>query len=230
MALLSQKAENQWVGVNCGIMDQLISATGKAGNAVLIDCRTLERTLAPLPPDTVIMVLDTTTRRGLVDSKYNERRAQCEAAEQFFGVPKLRDVSLETFNQRAHELDDLIRRRARHVITENARTLDAQQAMSHGDAITTGRLMNESHISLRDDFEVSADALNAIVEAAQSHPACYGARMTGGGFGGCACALIQADAVEDFSAHVEAVYKDRTGYDAAIYVCIPSDGAGAVRL
>ncbi len=230
MALLSQKAENEWVGMNCGIMDQLISATGQAGHAVLIDCRTLERTPAPLPPDTVVMVLDTNTRRGLVDSKYNERREQCERAAEFFGVPKLRDVSLEDFNARAHDLDELTRKRARHVITENSRTVEAQRAMSTGDAGHVGHLMNESHISLRDDFEVSTDALNAIVEAAQEHPACYGARMTGAGFGGCACALIHTDALEAFTEHVQGVYQERTGNTASIYACYPSAGAAVAEV
>jgi galactokinase len=166
MALLAQKAENQWVGVNCGIMDQMISATGKAGHAVLIDCRSLELTPAPLPPGAVVIVLDTGTRRGLVDSAYNERRAQCEKAAKFFGVKALRDVNLITFDARSSSLDDLTFRRAHHVVTENDRTLKARDAMFAGDLHRLGELMNASHISLRDDFEVSSPALNSIVEIA----------------------------------------------------------------
>ena len=157
MASLAQRAENEWVGMKCGIMDQMISAAGRAHHALLIDCRSLETEAVPLPPEVVVVVLDTETRRGLVDSAYNERRAQCENAADFFGVPALRDVSISQFEARAHELDEVIRRRARHVITENERTLRAAEAMREADATELGRLMNESHVSLRDDFEVSSE-------------------------------------------------------------------------
>jgi len=144
MARLGQRAENQWVGVNCGIMDQLISAAAVDGHATLIDCRSLELQPVPLPVGTAVVVLDTTTRRGLVDSVYNERRAQCEAAARHFGVPALRDVSVEQFEVRAAELGDVTRRRARHVVTENARTLGAADAMRRGDPVELGLLMNAS--------------------------------------------------------------------------------------
>jgi galactokinase len=231
MALAAQYAENQWVGVQCGIMDQMISAVGKRGHAVLIDCRDLSTTLLPLPSDTVVMVLDTNTRRGLVDSAYNERRAQCEAAARFFHVKALRDVTLEQFRAREAELDPLTARRARHVISENERVLAAKEAMLADDAAAFGRLMNESHISLRDDFEVSSEALNRVVTCALEHPSCYGARMTGAGFGGCGVALVQADAAEDFLAHVERWYQARQpeGFiQPTVYVCQPSDGAAIV--
>ena len=172
MALACQAAENEWLGVKCGIMDQMISAAGIADRALLIDCRSLETASAPLPPDTVVVILDTNTRRGLVDSKYNERRAQCEAAARHFGVPALRDVDGESFAQREHELEPLMRRRARHVITENERTLRARDAMNAGDPVTLGQLMIASHISLRDDFEVSSPALDAIVDCANAEAAC----------------------------------------------------------
>lgn len=178
IAQLCQKAENAWVGVNTGIMDQLISATGQAGKAMLIDCRSLELYPTPLPPETALVVLDTNTRRGLVTSKYGERREQCEAAARFFGVPALRDVNVAQFNERAHELDDVIRRRTRHVITENDRTVKAAEAMRKGDATTLGRLMNESHTSMRDDFENSTELMDAMVVIAQAHDACYSARIT----------------------------------------------------
>ena len=135
MALACQAAENEWLGVKCGIMDQMISAAGVKDRALLIDCRSLETASAPLPPHTVVVILDTNTRRGLVDSKYNERRAQCEAAARHFGVPALRDVDGESFAQREHELEPLMRRRARHVITENERTLRARDAMNAGDSV-----------------------------------------------------------------------------------------------
>lgn len=230
MAKLGQKAENEWVGVNCGIMDQMISALGKAGHALLIDCRSLETEVVPLPPDTAVVVLDTATRRGLIGSAYNERRAQCEEAARLFGVPALRDVSVETFEAHADRLDEVTRRRARHVITENARTLQAVEAMRRGDAVAMGRLMNESHVSLRDDFEVSSRELNQMVECALRQPACYGARMTGAGFGGCAVALVRAGAAYAFAASVAECYRSATGIAPSIYVCAATDGAEVVSL
>lgn len=225
MARLGQKAENGWVGVNSGIMDQMISAGGEAGKALLIDCRTLESEGLPLPKATVIVVMDTDTRRGLVDSAYNERREQCEAAAAHFEVSALRDVSIMTFNQRADELDTVTRKRAKHVITENERVKLARMAMLRNDATNLGRLMNASHESLRDDFEVSSDALNVMVEHAQKYPACYGARMTGAGFGGCAVALVRADKAEEFSETVGAAYQEATGRHPKLYICEASAGA-----
>ena len=225
VAKLGQRAENQWIGVNCGIMDQLISAAGQAGCALLIDCRSLETRPVPFPPGTAVVVLDTATRRGLVDSAYNQRRAQCEAASRFFGVPALRDVDLGLLNERGKGLDESTRRRARHVVSENQRTVDAVEAMRRGDAVTLGTLMNQSHASLRDDYEVSSPALDAMVESAVGHPACYGARMTGAGFGGCAVALIDAQAAEDFTAAVAAAYQTKTGHSPAVYVCQATNGA-----
>lgn len=225
MARLAQRAENQWVGVNCGIMDQMISAVGREGHAVLIDCRTLETAAVPLPGGTVVVILDTATRRGLVDSAYNERRRQCEAAAAFFGVPALRDVTPVTFAARAHELDETTMRRARHVVSEDERTLAAADAMRQGDAAQLGRLMNASHKSLRDDFEVSSPALDAMVEIARAQPGCRGARMTGAGFGGCAVALVDRGASDDFVARVAAEYAARTGLLPQIYVTGASAGA-----
>jgi galactokinase len=228
MALAGQRAENQWVGMSCGIMDQMISATGEAGYALLIDCRSLETQAVPLPPETSVVVLDTGTRRGLVDSAYNERRAQCEAAARFFGVPALRDLETEGFEARADGLDEVIWRRARHVVTENARTLQAAEAMRRGDAVELGRLMNASHASLRDDFEVSSEELNAMVSCARAEAGCYGARMTGGGFGGCAVALVRADAAQSFADQVGASYLEATGVTPSIYVCAAASGAEVV--
>ena len=229
MARLGQRAENEWVGVNCGIMDQMISAAGKADHALLIDCRTLDSQPVPLPPDAAIVVLDTATRRGLVDSAYNERRAQCEAAARFFGVRALRDVDLPGFEARAGQLDEVIRRRARHVVTENDRTLQAAEAMRRGDAAGLGRLMDASHASLRDDFEVSSGELDAMAACARRHPACFGARMTGGGFGGCAVALVRAGAARDFSAEVAPAYRSVTGLTPSIYICAAANGAEVVH-
>ena len=218
-ALLAQCAENQWVGMNCGIMDQLISAAGKAGHALLIDCRSLELSPAPLPDGSAVVIMDTSTRRGLVDSAYNERRSQCEAAARFFGVPLLREVSGERF----------ARRRAEHVICENERTVAFAAALARGDAAEAGQLMNASHASLRDLFEVSCPELDAMAAIAQRHPACWGARMTGGGFGGSAVALVKADEVEAFSEATQARYTAQTGKTPHFYVCQPVDGACIVN-
>ncbi len=228
MAKLSQRAENQWVGVNCGIMDQMISAAGKAGQALLIDCRSLDTELVPLPPGTVVVVLDTATRRGLLDSAYNERRVQCEAAARFFGVTALRDVNSAHFAARAAELDEVTRRRARHVITENERTLQAAYAMRQGDADQLGRLMTASHVSLRNDFQVSSKELNIMVECARHYHGCYGARMTGAGFGGCAVALVSADSAGTFVVDIAQCYRDATGLTPNIYVCVATNGAEVV--
>ena len=228
MALLGQRAENRWVGVNCGIMDQMISAAGRAEHALLLDCRSLEYDLVPLPPGTAVVVLDTGTRRGLVDSAYNERRAQCEAAARSFGIEALRDVSLEQFQARQGELDETTRRRARHVISENARTVRAAEVMRRGDAAALGELMDASHASLRDDFEVSSAALDALVECARKREECLGARMTGAGFGGCAVALVPAGEADGFGAVVAADYQRSTGHEPAVYVCRATNGAEVV--
>lgn len=232
MARIAQRAENEWIGMNCGIMDQIISAAGVAGHALLIDCRSLDFQPTPLPPGTAVVVLDTSTRRGLVDSDYNERRTQCEAAARHFGLPALRDVTARHVQSliegAVNGLDDVARRRARHVVSENARTLRAAKAMERGDAVEVGRLMNASHISLRDDFEVSSEELDAMVACAQEHDACYGARMTGAGFGGCAVALVRADAAEDFVDAVAACYQAASGRVPSTYVCEAANGVELV--
>jgi galactokinase len=228
MAKVCQRAENEWVGMKSGIMDQMISSAGVEGRALLIDCRWLTLEPVPLPPDTLAVIMDTTTRRELVTSAYNERRSQCEQAAKFFNVPALRDVNMQQFHAAADLLDPLVAKRARHVISENERTLKAAEAMRAGDAVTLGRLMDASHVSLRDDFEVTNDALNIIVEIAQRQEGCYGARMTGAGFGGCAVALIRADVEASFTRGVTSAYKQATGLDARIYVSPAVEGASVV--
>ena len=229
MAQIGQRAENRWVGVNCGIMDQMVSAAAKAGHALFLDCRSLDYEHVPLPAGVAVVVMDTSTRRGLVDSAYNQRRAQCEAAAAFFNVPALRDVSLDRFEEEKRKMkDELVMRRARHIVSENQRVLDAVSAMHTGDVQELGRLFNESHASLRDDFEVTNEALNQIVEVAQAHPACFGARMTGAGFGGCAVALVDEGKVGAFVTAVEAGYRQRSGLEAQMYVCQASNGASLI--
>ncbi len=232
MARICQRAENEWVGIRCGIMDQMISAAGEASHALLIDCRSLQRRPVPLPSGVVVAVLDTGSRRSLVDSAYNERRNQCEAAARFFGVPALRDVSLPELEARADELKnqlgEVIYRRARHVVTENARTLDAIAAMERGDLVALGSLLDASHISLRDDFEVSGKELDALASCARWTDGCHGARMIGAGFGGCAVALVRTEAAASFSARVAACYEAATGIPAAITMSRAAPGAAVV--
>jgi galactokinase len=233
MAKLSQKAENEWVGVNSGIMDQMASAVCKEGFALFLDCRSLEFQHVPLPENLSVVILDTSTRRGLVESAYNERRSQCEEAAKWFGVKALRDVKLDSETWKVEsgkmkEERELVFKRARHVISENERVLEAIQAMKDGNVKRLGELFNQSHQSLRNDFEVTNDALNIIVECAREQMGCYGARMTGAGFGGCAVALVNENDVEAFVKNVTAAYRLRSGFEANVYVCKASEGASQV--
>lgn len=223
-ALLCQKAENQFVGMNCGIMDQYIVSLGKRGHALLIDCRSLEYTLVPVPVGCDVVICDTKKRRGLVDSEYNRRRQECEQGAALLGVRALRDVSVETFAARQNELDGTTRMRCRHVITENQRTLDAVEAFGRGDLARCGELMNASHASLRDDYQVSCRELDIMVEAAQGQPGALGARMTGAGFGGCTVSLVRSEHTPRFVDQVARTYHQATGVVPDVYVCQAEDG------
>ncbi len=231
MAKLAQKAENEWVGVNSGIMDQMASAVCREGHALFLDCRSLEFQHAPLPKGVSVVILDTSTRRGLVGSAYNERRSQCEEAARWFGVKALRDVGMKELGKWGVEsgLSEIAFRRARHIVTENARVLEAIEAMNNGNLKRLGELFNASHVSLRDDFEVTNDALNIIVACAREQEGCYGARMTGAGFGGCAVALVADENAEAFTRALSAAYRQRSGLEAAVYVCKASEGAGVAQ-
>jgi galactokinase len=232
LAQICQRAEHEFAGTQCGLMDQLISALGEEGHALLIDCRHLTWQPVPLPAGVSVVVCDTGKRRGLVDSAYNERRAQCQEGAQRLGVPTLRDLDVETFETRAEELPLLLRKRCRHVVCENDRTLRAAEALRRGtdqggsDLAAFGQLMNESHASLRDLYEVSCDELDLMAALAQSQPGCYGARMTGAGFGGCVVALVDHDAVDAFCAAVAAIYERQMLRTPALYVCRAAGGAG----
>ncbi len=228
MAQLARQAESQWVGIQSGIMDQMIAALGQEGHALLIDCRSLEFESLPLPAGTRLLVLDTATRRGLVDSAYNQRVAQCRAAAEYFGVPALRDVTLEDFQARGEGLEATIHRRARHVITENQRTLQAVEAMRCDDAARLGALMDASHESLREDYEVSSRELDLMVELARQQRGCYGARMTGAGFGGCAIALVEAKHAPTAAQQIATAYQQATGLTPEVYICTASEGASLV--
>lgn len=229
MALIAQRAENRFVGCNCGIMDQLISARGQAGHALLIDCRSLEAQAVPMPADLAVMIVHSRVRRGLVDSEYNTRRRQCEEAATHFGVKALRDLDLATLEARGGELDAVVLQRARHVITENQRTVDAAAALAAGDLRRMGVLMAASHDSMRDDFEITVPAIDQLVQILQTAIGDVGgARMTGGGFGGCVVALMPQDKVDTVRAAVERDYRAPSGEPGTIYVCKASAGAGAI--
>lgn len=224
-ARLAQRAENEFVGVNCGIMDQFISSLGKAGHALFIDCRTLAYEPTPMPQGVTVLVVDTGAPRSLAASAYNERRAQCEQAARALGAPALRDVSVEAFEERRGELPHLIARRAAHVIYENRRVLDAVAALRANDVATFGRLMNQSHDSLRDLYEVSSAELDTVVEIARHIPGVHGARMTGAGFGGCAIALVDDAQANALAEAIKREYPARTGREPKVYACVASDGA-----
>ncbi|HGM5493253.1 TPA: galactokinase [Serratia fonticola] len=228
LALNGQEAENQFVGCNCGIMDQLISALGKQDHALLIDCRSLETRAVPMPADVAVVIINSNVKRGLVDSEYNTRRKQCEAAARFFGVKALRDVSPDLFFPIQHELDPIVAKRARHVITENDRTLAAADALAAGNLKLMGKLMAESHASMRDDFEITVPPIDTLVEIVKNVIGDRGGvRMTGGGFGGCIVALMPLDLVEPVRAAVAQEYPRQTnGLQETFYVCKASQGSG----
>jgi galactokinase len=225
MARLAQRAEAEWVGADSNITGQLTSALGVAGHALLIDRRTLEAKPVPLPSDVAVIVLDTATRRRPADAPGAEWRAQTDAAMAFFRVAALRDVDAVTFAERAAQLDPIVRKRTRHVVSENERTVAAAAALAQGDAVTAGRLLDESHGSLRDDLEVSRPELDAMVRIARSIDGCHGARMTGAGFGGCAVALVAADIAADFVRDVTRRYAAEIGLQPAVYACAAARGA-----
>jgi galactokinase len=236
MAQLAQRAENNYMGVRVGIMDPFISRMGHPGHALFLDCRSLQYDLIPIPGDDYLFVVaDSRQSRELAGSAYNERRAQCEAAvatlrKSLPDVAALRDVTLGDLQRFGRDLDPVVYRRARHVISENERVLQAVEALKTHDLRRFGQLMNQSHDSLRDDYEVSSQALDALVEAARAVDGCIGSRLTGAGFGGCTVSLVRADRVEAFQTRVKDAYASRTGVEAEMYVTRPAPGAGLVRL
>ncbi|HSE19594.1 MAG TPA: galactokinase [Pyrinomonadaceae bacterium] len=234
LALLCQRAENEFVGARVGIMDQFISLFGQAQHALLLDCRSLEFKLLPLPDNVRLIICNTMVKHELASSAYNERRAQCEEgvrvlARVYPNVKALRDVTIEQLEQHRSELSDVVYRRCRHVITENARVLEAGEALERHDLDRFGKLMGESHVSLRDDYEVSAAELDLMVELAQQFEGVYGARMTGGGFGGSTVNLVREEKADEFRARVAEGYERVTGLQPEIYVTNAGNGAQEVR-
>ncbi|MBN1999751.1 galactokinase [candidate division KSB1 bacterium] len=230
LALLGQRAENKFVGMNCGIMDQFISMHGRKDHALFLDCRSLDYQLVPLPSDNVrIVICNTMVKHELGSSEYNKRRAECEKgveimSKDFPGIKALRDVSLDQFESVESQLPDVVRRRCRHVISEDDRTLASIEALQSNDLVCFGKLMNASHDSLRDDYQVSCKELDTMVDIARTIPGVLGARMTGGGFGGCTVNLVNAMQVENFCMTISSRYFQVTGLEPKIYVSVPSDG------
>ncbi|MBE6054431.1 MAG: galactokinase [Clostridium sartagoforme] len=226
----SQEAENKFVGVNCGIMDQFAIGMGKENNAILLDCNTLKYNYCPIDlKDEILVIANTNKRRGLADSKYNERRSECEKAldelKIKLNINSLADLSIEEFEKNKELIKNEVRlKRAKHAVYENQRTLMAKKALESSDLVTFGKLMNESHISLRDDYEVTGVELDTLVELAWKHPGVLGARMTGAGFGGCTVALVKKDKVDEFINIVGQGYKEKIGYEASFYIAEIGDG------
>ena len=229
-ALLCQRAENEFVGMRCGIMDQFISSLGNENHALLIDCRSLDYQLVPLPQGVSMVVVNSMVPHKLVNSAYNERREQCEAGAKALGVKALRDVSVEMFSAREKELPELTARRCRHVVTEDQRVLDSVEALKKGDLQKFGLLMNASHQSMRDWFEITVPEIDILVEIQQQQAGCFGARMTGGGFGGCTVALVRDEAVQSHVDVVNSLYPAKTGITPEVYILHAKNGANIQAL
>jgi galactokinase len=233
LALLCQRAENEFVGMRCGLMDQFISCFGQAGQALMLDCRSLDYKLLPLPPAVRLVISNTMVKHELASSEYNARRAECEEgvrllAQMLPNVRALRDVTVDELEQFGRNLPETVYRRCRHVVSENARVIEATAALEQENLSAFGHLMHESHRSLRDDYEVSCLELDLMVELANRVEGVYGARMTGGGFGGCTINLVRADRVDVFTESVASGYEKATGRQPEIYVCSAAQGAEQV--
>ncbi|WP_180898199.1 galactokinase [Martelella soudanensis] len=231
LAKICQKAENEYVGMRCGIMDQFISCNGVSDHALMIDCRSLDRKPVPIDPAARIVVANSMVHHALADGEYNKRRQSCEEGVRLLrpalgDIAALRDVSFEDLEENRDFLPDLTYRRCRHIVTENERVLQAADMLLGGDLAAFGRLMNASHVSMRDDYEISCEEIDILVDIAQAQNGVYGARMTGGGFGGSVVALVESDAVAAFIESVGAAYRDATGHISEIFACTPQDGVG----
>jgi galactokinase len=230
LAKLCQQAENEFVGMRCGIMDQFVASCGRAGKALMLDCRSLEYTLLPLPEDVRLVICNTMVKHELCSSEYNTRRGECEAGVRYFanllpGIKALRDVSIGDLERFGSGLSEVVYKRCRHVISENARVLEAATALERNDLNSFGALMAASHHSLRNDYEVSCEELDIMVELTTQLDGVYGARMTGGGFGGSTINLVKAENVAEFKRIVAEGYERITGFRPDILVCTAADGA-----
>lgn len=232
-ALLCQKAEHDFAGVPCGIMDQFISVMGRQNNLLLLDCRSRETQLVPMnDPAVSLLITNTNVKHELANGEYASRRAQCEAAAKALGVASLRDATPEALESAKDRMDDVVFRRARHVIGEIERTVHAAEGIRESNWPTVGQLMFASHRSLRDDYEVSCKELDVIVEIAEgigNKGGVFGCRMTGGGFGGCTVALVKTEVIEAISQKIAAEYKTKTGIEATIFTTRPAAGSTVVK-
>jgi galactokinase len=229
LALTCQRAENEFVGMRCGIMDQFISCHGQAAHALLLDCRSLGFRLVPIDPSVRVVICNSMVHHELAGGEYNLRRADCERGVALLapllpGIHALRDVSFAQLEAHRDVLPDVTYRRCRHVVTENARVEEAGAALEAGHVAAFGRLMNESHVSMRDDYEISCLEIDILVDLAWAIEGVLGSRMTGGGFGGCTVSLVRADAVQRFGERLAAGYVARTGITPQLFVCSPGDG------
>jgi galactokinase len=226
---LCQRAEHEFVGVRCGIMDQFITCLGRSRHALFLDCRTLEYRYLPFPENLRLVIIDTGVKRALASSSYNLRREECAAAARGLSaalpsVQELRDVTPEEFDRHEGLLPPVIRKRCKHVVTENARVLRAVESLRTGNIPEFGKLMYDSHLSLQHDYEVSCPELDALVDICAEASGVYGARMTGAGFGGCAISLVEEKSVAELLARIEREYPMKTGKTPAVYVCTFEDG------
>ena len=230
MVKLGQKTENLFIGVNSGIMDQFAVGMGKKDHAVLLDCNTLKYDYVPvILKDEVIVISNTNKRRGLADSKYNERRGECETAlkdlQEKLDIKALGELSIEEFEENKELIkNEVNRKRAKHAVYENQRTIKAQKELSTGNLEEFGKLMNQSHESLRDDYEVTGKELDTLVELAWKQDGVIGSRMTGAGFGGCTVSIVKKDKVDEFIKNVGKGYKEKIGYEADFYIVEVSEG------
>jgi galactokinase len=234
LARLCQRAENEFAGAQCGIMDQFASVSGRSGHAILLDCRSLQMSYVALPEHVEIVICNTMVKHSIAAGEYNQRRTECEQCAKYFRslgleIASLRDLREEDFRQYGSGLGNVLGRRCRHVITENSRVVRVASALENKDLETVGRLMYESHASLRDDYEVSCPELNLMVDLAKSVRGVYGSRMTGGGFGGCTVSLVERESVERFKSEIAGKYEDATRNCPEIYVTTLVDGAGIVE-
>lgn len=234
IARLCREAENNFVGARVGIMDQFVSCLGQTGHALLLDCRSLEYKMIPFPEGERLMICNTMVKHALAGGEYNTRREECDEAvrllsRHYSGIHALRDVSMEQLQERSNDLPRTIYQRALHIVSENQRVEDTAKALSRGDIDEVGRLMCDSHRSLRDLFQVSSVELDLMVEAAEGLPGYRGGRMTGGGFGGCTVNLVDAADADSFAQQIAARYQQKTGIRPDVYICFPADGAAALQ-
>ena len=230
LALIALKAERDWIGLNVGLMDQLISADAKVNHAMLLDCKTLDYKFIPIPENVSFIVMDTLTRRELTHSAYNTRHKEIQEVTRLLNVNSLRETNQSDLDARQTIIPEILYKRTKHVISENSRVLQFVHAMQNHDLRSMGELINESHASLRDDYEVSSDALNLIVDLAKNQSACFGARLMGAGFGGCALALVSQGEESGFIHEVKSAYQDKAGIAPSLFIVKSANGVHTQEL